>query len=100
MNAKCPFCWDRNTVRIAAGRIIACEDCERWYWADSGQEIARLCEICATPLIEPQRCFEDVRELLSSGGTAFPRQRTAEFNRLCSLCPNGRFGAGPAHAQA
>jgi hypothetical protein len=100
VKGRCPFCMDGNVVRIAAGRLAACEDCERWYWADSGREVARLCEICATPLIEPQRCFEDVRELLGSGGTVFPRQRTAEINRLCSLCPNGRFAAGPSHDHA
>lgn len=102
MNGRCPFCWDGNVSRIAAGadgRLMACDDCERWYWAATGREVARLCEICATPLVEPQRCFDDVRDLLGSGGTAFPRQRTGEINRLCSLCPNGRFTAGPLQAR-
>ena len=109
MNGRCPFCWDRRVSRVGAGtrgtkrvdaasRLLACEDCERWYWADSGQEVLRLCEICTTPKIDPGRCFEDIRELLGSGGSAFPRQRTAEFNRICSLCPNARFAPGPLAA--
>ncbi|MEN6560306.1 MAG: hypothetical protein ABFD52_06005 [Acidobacteriota bacterium] len=111
MKGRCPFCLDRSASRVGSGprpskrvdaesRLMTCEDCERWYWADSGQEVVRLCEICTTPLTEPRKCFEDVRELLGSGGSAFPRQRTAEFNRICSLCPNASFAPGPLGAQA
>lgn len=109
MNGRCPFCLDRNVSRIdesprgsmrgnAANRLMVCDDCERWFWADTGREVVRLCEICTTPLTDPERCFGDVRELLGSGGSVFPRQRTAEFNRICSLCPNGRFAPGPFDA--
>jgi|WetSurMetagenome_2_1015567.scaffolds.fasta_scaffold735753_1 hypothetical protein len=102
MNGRCPFCWDHNISRVGTGlrgskrdeasnRLMACEDCEKWYWADSSREVIRLCEICTTPLTNPERCFEDVRELLGSGGSLVPRQRTAEFNRICSLCPNASF---------
>ena len=102
MNGRCPFCWNRNVSRVGAGaqssrgphatrRLMECGDCEKWYWADTGEEVVRLFEICSTSMINPKGCLEEVRELLNSGGIAFPRRRTAEFNRLCSDCLNGRF---------
>jgi hypothetical protein len=69
---------------------MECPECEKWYWADSGEEVVRLFEICSTSMIDPKSCLEDVREVLNSGGTGFPRRRTAEFNRLCSDCLNAR----------
>ena len=101
MDRRCPFCWNENVSlvgRAAAsprsmiwGRLMECGDCEKWYWADTGEEVARLFEICSTSMIDPKGCLEDIREVLNSGGTGFPRRRTAEFNRLCSDCLNARF---------
>ncbi len=102
MNGKCPFCWSGNVTAIgqpgagqggpfASRRLMECAECEKWYWADSGEEVARLFEICSTSMIDPKSCLEDVREVLNSGGSGFPRRRTAEFNRLCSDCLNARF---------
>jgi hypothetical protein len=73
---------------------MECGDCEKWYWADSGEEVVRLFEICSTSMIDPRSCLDEVREVLNSGGTGFPRWRTAEFNRLCSDCPNARLVRG------
>jgi hypothetical protein len=102
VDGRCPFCWNKNVMPVGqppAGRgasfaprkLMECGDCEKWYWADSGEEIIRLFEICSTSMIDPKSCLEDVREALNSGGTGFPRRRTAEFNRLCSDCLNARF---------
>jgi len=103
VDGRCPFCWNRDVVPIGQGggtgpagpfasrKLMECADCEKWYWADSGEEVVRLFEICSTSMIDPRSCLEDVREVLNSGGTAFPRRRTAEFNRLCSDCLNARF---------
>ncbi|MGB8959392.1 MAG: hypothetical protein WCC00_10350 [Candidatus Aminicenantales bacterium] len=102
MDGKCPFCWSRNVTAVgqpgagqggpfAARRLMECAECEKWYWADSGEEVVRLFEICSTSMIDPKSCLEDVREVLNSGGSGFPRRRTAEFNRLCSDCLNARF---------
>ena len=102
MDGRCPFCWNRNVTPVAqpaAGkggplasrRLMECAECEKWFWADSGEEVVRLFEICSTSMIDPKRCLEDVREVLNSGGTGFPRRRTAEFNRLCCDCLNARF---------
>ena len=102
MDGRCPFCWNRNVVPVgqprtgpggpcATRRLMECADCEKWYWADSGEEVVRLFEICSTSVVDPRSCLEDVREILNSGGTGFPRRRTAEFNRLCSDCLNARF---------
>jgi len=79
---------------------MECGDCEKWYWADSGEEVLRLFEICAASMIDPQNCLEEVRGVLNSGGSGFPRRRTAEFNRLCSDCLSARFAQrrGDAHA--
>jgi hypothetical protein len=100
MDIMCPFCWNRNVSPVGGFRnarpfasrgLMECGDCEKWYWADTGEEVVRLFEICSTSLIDPRSCLEDIREILNSGGTGFPRRRTAEFNRLCSDCLNGRF---------
>ena len=101
MDGRCPFCWNRNVSPVGqppAGRgspfarkLMECDDCEKWYWADTGDEVARLFEICSTSMVDPKSCLEDVREVLNSGGSGFPRRRTAEFNRLCSDCLNARF---------
>jgi len=102
VDGRCPFCWNRNVVPVgqprtgpggpfATRRLMECADCEKWYWADSGEEVVRLFEICSTSVVDPRSCLEDVREILNSGGTGFPRRRTAEFNRLCSDCLNARF---------
>jgi len=100
MDERCPFCWSRHITR-AGGRLPAgsrflmeCQECERWYWAHSGEEVPRLFEICATALFNPGRCEEGVQEIMmNSGGTGFPRRRAAEFNRICSDCLNARFMA-------
>ncbi len=104
MDGGCPFCWSRNVSPVgqpfSSRRLIECGDCEKWYWADSGEEVVRLFEICSTSMIEPRSCLEEVREVLNSGGTGFPRRRTAEFNRLCSDCLNGRFAQRRTAAHA
>jgi len=79
---------------------MQCEDCEKWYWADTGEEVVRLFEICSTSMIEPRSCLEEVREVLNSGGTGFPRRRTAEFNQLCGECMNARFAQRRSVAHA
>lgn len=102
MDERCPYCWNRNVIPVgqppagrgapsAARRLMECGDCEKWYWADTGEEVVRLFEICSTSMIDPKSCLEDVREVLNSGGSGFPRRRTAEFNRLCGDCLNARF---------
>jgi hypothetical protein len=104
MNGQCAFCWSRHVRRavpLAAGRmapgsrlLMECRDCEKWFWADTGEEVPRLFEICATSLVNPRRCLEEIRQVLNSGGSGFPRRRAAEFNRLCSDCLNARFLTG------
>ncbi len=83
---------------LASRRLLECAECEKWFWADSGEEVVRLFEICSTSMIDPKSCLEDVREVLNSGGTGFPRRRTAEFNRLCCDCLNARFVQRPTAA--
>jgi hypothetical protein len=101
MDGYCPFCWSRRVSgvgppvvsRAAWGgtSLMECGECEKWFWAESGKEVVRLFEICATSLIDPERCIEEIREALNSGGNGFPRRRVAEFNRVCSDCLNARF---------
>jgi len=103
MDGRCPFCWSAHVNRVAlfsgrraaagSGMLMECRECEKWFLADSGEEVPRLFEICVTPLLRPHRCPEEVREMMNSGGTGFPRRRAAEFNRLCSDCLNARFMA-------
>jgi hypothetical protein len=78
---------------------MECLECEKWYWADSGEQVPRLFEICPIAVIDPLSCLEEVREVLNSGGAGFPRRRTAEFNRLCTDCLEARFGPGGATAR-
>ena len=101
MNGRCPFCWNAHVSPVGrdpdgrrrsfGGELMECVDCEKWYWAETGEEVPRLFEICVTSMISPGRCLEEVRELLNSGGNGFPRYRTGEFNRLCSDCMSGAF---------
>ena len=110
MDERCPLCWSPHVSQVAlfsgrrtdadSPRLMECRECERWYLADSGEEVPRLFEICVTPLLKPHRCPEDVREVMNSGGSAFPRRRAAEFNRLCSDCLNSRFMAERIAANA
>ena len=103
MDGRCPFCWSQQVSRVAhltgpreaadSRMLLECRECEKWFRADSGEEVPRLFEICVTPLLSPHRCPEEVREIMNSGGSAFPRRRAAEFNRLCSDCLNARFMA-------
>jgi hypothetical protein len=79
--------------------LIECPECEIWYWADTGEQVPRLFEICPIAVIDPRSCLEEVREVLNSGGAGFPRRRTGEFNRLCTDCLEARFGPNGAAAR-
>jgi hypothetical protein len=70
---------------------MLCSDCERWYWADSVEEIRELFMACETAVLHPGKCCEEIRRVLNSGGHGFPRRRLAEFNFLCSECPDRKF---------
>jgi hypothetical protein len=101
MEGRCPFCWSPNVNRVGAspgkrprdgyGGLMECADCERWYWTGSSHEIPLLFEICATLMIRPGLCPEEVRGIVCSGGNTFPRRRAAELNHLCSQCLRARF---------
>lgn len=100
MNGRCPFCWSLRVSRVAplggghaadTRLLMECRDCEKWFRAESGEEVPRLFELCTTPFLNPRRCEEEIREILSSGGNGFRRRRAAEFNRVCSDCLNARF---------
>lgn len=102
MKGRCPFCWDRNVSRVgesAAGPnsarastwLMECDHCEKWFWADSGEEVPRLFEVCSTAWIAPFQCFDEIRNLLYGEEKAFPRWRAAEFNTICGDCQNARF---------
>lgn len=101
MNRSCPFCWNPQISRVGEtasgrtpslpGRLMECGECERWFWAETGEEVVRLSEICTTALVNPGRCLSEIREVLNSGGHGVPRYRLGEFNRLCSDCLSGRF---------
>lgn len=103
MEARCPFCWNRNVSRVGpplrrpgaggARHLMECLDCEKWYWEGTGTEVPRLFEICATAVVNPGRCCGEIREVVNSGGVRWPRRRAAEFNWLCGECPDGRFMA-------
>lgn len=101
MDGRCPSCWGHNVSRIgrdrrgdggrAAAHLMECGDCEHWYWAENGEEVPKLFEVCATAMVRPERCLAEIRDVLNSGRNGFPRYRTGEYNRLCCDCPNGRF---------
>lgn len=104
MDKTCPFCLDRNVKPVGGvtrsprkgktRRLMECPDCEKWYWSGSRKEVPRLFEICATAIVDPLRCYEEIREAVNSGGTVSSRCRMREFNWLCGQCPHGRFMAG------
>jgi hypothetical protein len=72
---------------------MECKDCEKWYWEDTGKEVFRLFLICETSLLDPAKCYKEVGDLLQSGKNGLPRRRLAEFNQLCSRCPDRRLGS-------
>ncbi len=104
MEDRCPFCWDRNVKPVSGGlrslgkrrtrRLMECPDCEKWYWSGTREEVPRLFEICATAIVDPRRCYEEIRAALNSGGTVSPPCRTGEYNWLCSQCPCRLYMAG------
>lgn len=108
MGERCPFCWGQKVKPVGArsqdrksaaiGQVIECEECEKWYWADREEEAPALFMHCETPILQPQGCYEEIRSVLKSEETIHLRRRLAEFNHLCSECPNGRFLAGPDSA--
>lgn len=97
MNEKrCLFCWDRNlrvfsqaplSAHSASRRLVVCQDCERCYWEDSGEEIVCLAHICETRIIHPENCDPDIRTFRPEQSFS-PRLKFLEFNHLCSVCPN------------
>ncbi len=101
MKRQCPFCWsDRvRSVRSTAGErtapadrfLLECLDCEKWFWANSGEEIPRLYEVCETAVLNPVRCFPELREAVLWDDLSPSRQ--AEFNFLCSQCRFRSFRA-------
>jgi len=103
MYRRCPVCWNPNVSRVGAtasgrgpslpGQLMECGECESWFWAETGEEIVRLSDICTSAIVDPGHCLSEVREVLNSGGNGVPRSRTGEFNRLCSDCISGRFTA-------
>jgi hypothetical protein len=109
MKTICPFCLDPNVRNVRSGRageglssarLRQCPDCESWYWADSGQPVEWLFSICETPHGAPGDCLEDILPFTDSPERAWPRQRRAEFNTLCSQCPKSRFAAVRSPAPA
>jgi len=101
MMEMCPFCWGGNIKRIgrhtvgasdgAYRDIMECEDCERWFWAGTGEEVPTLFMNCETALLHPMKCYPEVLEFALCGGAGLPRRRWAEFNHLCAGCRNGRY---------
>lgn len=95
MGERCPFCWGDGVTEVrrelgaptVRRRLMQCPDCEKWYWQDTGEEIARLFLICETPYLNGGGCDEEVKTLVRSGKNGLPRRRLTEFNHLCSQCP-------------
>jgi len=100
MNGRCPFCWDKNTKKIAevamnsTGRtriLMECPDCEKWYWEDNGEEVHELAELCFTLTLEPEVCEEIILHPIRAGYFSSPRTKIIEFNHICAGCRNKRF---------
>jgi len=101
MDERCPFCWDESLTQVSrsankdpcrnAGRLMQCDRCEKWFWADSGEEVPRLFTACQVIRRHPEKCYPEIREVIHSKGSGFPRNRQGEFNFLCSRCPHGKF---------
>ena len=97
----CPFCLGENVKNVGSrsrdggagteGHLMECEDCEKWYWAESDEEAATLFSNCETALLHPMRCYPEVLDVVLSGGDGIPRRHWAEFNHVCAECPNGRY---------
>ena len=44
---------------------MECKDCEKWFWADSGEEVVKLFEICLTSVSYTHlRAHETVLDLV------------------------------------
>lgn len=100
MTRQCPFCWDQNITKVAevpmngTGRsrvILACGDCERWYWEDSAAEVRQLAELCLNLVRRPARCREVVVRPQKARRFWSPRSKIREFNHICSDCSQKSF---------
>jgi hypothetical protein len=99
MRFECPFCWGHNVKEIASAggngqavdHMILCEECERWFWADTQEEVLDLAALCSTLICEPDKCIEEVIHPLHSGYLTYPAQKEVELNLLCSECPHRSF---------
>jgi hypothetical protein len=113
MGERCPFCWGQNVAPVGTDpdsrssrgddRLVQCQECEKWYWADRQVEVPVLFDHCLTLRLRPGSCYEEVRAIALSGGSGFLRRRIGELNHLCAGCPGGHFerarlpvGAGKA----
>jgi hypothetical protein len=86
--------------------LLECPDCEKWFWAHSGEEVPLLYEVCETAARDPDACFPDLREAVLWAGLS--PSRRAEFNFLCAQCRSRSFrpvsrmsivgGEGPVRA--
>lgn len=99
MKRQCPFCWGAGlrTHRPSAGGsgwapaffLLECPECEKWFWAHSGEEVPLLYEICETAARNPGSCLPELREAVLWAGPSPSRQ--TEFNFLCIHCRHRSF---------
>ena len=96
----CPFCWGKNINKVAevplngsrkTRNLYECQECEKWYWEDSGEEVFELADFCLTLLREPEKCDDVVVHPIRSGYFRSPKTKIKEFNHLCSECSHKRF---------
>lgn len=99
MKKECPFCWDHNVRGLTAisgnglsdDQLMFCDECERWYLAETGEEVTDLAELCLTIVHEPEKCIEDVLYPLRNGFLPSATQKAIELNLLCTECPHSCF---------
>jgi hypothetical protein len=98
--AMCPFCLGENIKFIDFVRVdglensrplMECNECEKFFWNDDGKEIKHLSESCATLLMSPEKCYEEVRIASMAGIINYDKRKTEEFDLLCGSCSHRKF---------
>ncbi len=97
----CPFCSSKTIRHIYDAKVkktdsvkplYRCDQCEEFFWKDSGERVEWLSNLCETRWLESEKCNESVLNFFPQQGTEdSPLENIKKLDRICSDCPYKKF---------